>query len=230
VKTPMNDNSILLIEDNPQLQKYIGEYLSAYGYSPFVLTDYGAVVETIECVAPRLILLDITLPKFDGFYYLKLIRRRFDMPIIILTARSEEAEQIRGIEGGADDYVTKPFSAAVLMAKIGSMLKKTSGSGDALKAGRLTLSPAAMTAANGDKSVELSKNEYRVLRLLVISTGNIVTREQLLEELWDDAAFVDNNTLNVNMTRVKGKLRELGFENAIVTKRGVGYALDTSCL
>lgn len=219
--------NLLLIEDNEQLRKYIREYLSAYGYEAHVLDDYDYVLETIERVAPKLILLDITLPKFDGFYYLKLIRKRFDTPIIVISARSEEGEQIRGIEMGADDYVTKPFSIGVLLAKINAVLRRTEQApAGAIAAGALALDSDTMKISYRGASAELSKNEFRVLRLLLKNAAQIVSREQLLEELWDDTSFVDDNTLTVNMTRVKKKLAELGLGHAISTKRGVGYVLD----
>ncbi|WP_308637149.1 response regulator transcription factor [Paenibacillus silvisoli] len=227
---------IVLIEDNEQLQKYICEYLSAYGFEPHVLTDYDAVLETIEAIAPKLILLDITLPKFDGFYYLKLIRKRFATPIIVISARSEESEQIRGIDMGADDYVTKPFAIGVLVAKINAVLRRTdqiaaaaAAHANEIVSGPLVLCGDTMKVRVKDgMQAELSKNEFRVLRLLMKNVSQIVSREQLLEELWDDTSFVDDNTLTVNMTRVKKKLAELGLGSAIQTKRGVGYVLDTA--
>lgn len=221
-------HNILLIEDNIQLQKYICEYLTAYEYNPVVLADYDAVIETINEITPKLILLDITLPKFDGFYFLKLIKKHCDVPVIIMTARSEEAEQIRGIEGGAYDYITKPFSVGVLMAKINSLLKKTGDSEGALKVGGLMLLADSMSVEYGALSTELTKNEFRILWLLMKKTGQIVTREQILEELWDDTNFIDNNTLTVNVTRAKKKLQEIGLNNVILTKRGIGYVLDTN--
>ncbi|AZN39038.1 response regulator transcription factor [Paenibacillus albus] len=226
--------NILLIEDNEQLQKYITEYLSAYGFHAHILQDYDTVLDTIAALAPKLILLDINLPKFDGFYFLKLIRSRYSTPIIVLSARSEESEQIRGIEIGADDYVTKPFAIGVLVAKINAILRRTEQSGQPsassteLTFGQLSLCTDTMRARYRDASAELTRNEFRVLRLLMKSAGQIVTREQLLEELWDDTSFVDDNTLTVNVTRVKKKLAELGLGSVINTKRGVGYVLDPS--
>ncbi|REE83922.1 DNA-binding response OmpR family regulator [Paenibacillus taihuensis] len=229
--------NILLIEDNEQLQKYISEYLSAYGFEAHILQNYDAVLDTIAALAPKLILLDINLPKFDGFYFLKLIRSRYQVPIIVISARSEESEQIRGIEIGADDYVTKPFAIGVLVAKINAVLRRTEQShqnqsqqpqpsSTELTYGPLSLCADTMRAKYKGAAAELTRNEFRVLKLLMKSAGQIVTREQLLEELWDDTSFVDDNTLTVNVTRVKKKLAELGLGSVISTKRGVGYVLD----
>lgn len=224
-------NRILLIEDNEQLQKYICDYLNAYDFEAHILQDYDAVLETIEKTAPRLILLDITLPKFDGFYYLRLIRKKYNIPIIIISALNDEGEQIRGMELGADDYVTKPFAIGVLLAKINAVLRRSEAQAPPnITAGELSVSEDTMNLQYRGMTCELTKNEYKVLRLLIKNAGQIVTREQILEELWDDAGFVDDNTLTVNMSRVKKKLSELGLESAVVTKRGVGYVLDPASL
>ncbi|MNO17149.1 Response regulator protein GraR [compost metagenome] len=222
---------ILLIEDNEQLLKYIDDYLIAYDYEAHILEDYDAVLETIEVTAPHLILLDITLPKFDGFYYLRLIRKKYNTPIIIISALNDEGEQIRGMELGADDYVTKPFAIGVLLAKINAVLRRSEAQITVnISAGELSVSEDTMHLQYRGNTCDLTKNEYKVLRLLIKNVGQIVTREQILEELWDDVGFVDDNTLTVNMSRVKKKLSELGLESAIVTKRGVGYVLDSASL
>lgn len=221
-------NDILLIEDNTQLQKYICEYLNAYEYNVHIIEDYDSILDSIYKLSPKLVLLDINLPKFDGFYYLKLIRKHYDIPVIIISARSEEGEQIRGMESGADDYVTKPFSIGVLLAKINAVIRRTWNSTniDELSYGGLRFQNDKMRITYGDNSVELTKNEFKVLQLLVKNAGEIVTREELLEELWDDVSFVDDNTLTVNVTRVKKRLLEIGLSNSIVAKRGVGYVFN----
>jgi DNA-binding response OmpR family regulator len=220
---------ILLIEDNGQLQKYLCEYLQTYGFSSHVLEDYDAVVDTVMSINPKLILLDITLPKFDGFYYLRLIRKYSQIPVIILSARSDEAEQIRGIEGGAYDYITKPFSIGVLIAKINALLTRARSADEDLHFAGLSLSKNALTLSRGDVSIELSKNEYKILSLLLSRAGQYVSREEILEVLWDDASFVDDNTLTVNISRVKKKIQEFGLTDAILTKRGLGYAFNAAC-
>jgi DNA-binding response OmpR family regulator len=217
-------SNILIIEDNEQLRKYLCEYLSAYDFTPYVLEDYEGLSLMMESVNPKLILLDITLPKFDGFYYLKQIRKHSQVPVIIISARSDEAEQIRGIEGGAYDYITKPFSINVLMAKINALLARENPVDRDLRVGSIVLSQKDMSLTNSEKTIELSKNEYKILALLLGSKGQYVSREKILEALWDDSSFVDDNTLTVNISRVKKKLSEIGFEGAILTKRGVGYA------
>jgi DNA-binding response OmpR family regulator len=219
---------ILIIEDNEQLQKYLCEYLTAYGYEPSVLLDYDDVVGEVLRFGADLVLLDINLPKFDGFYFLKLIRRgAADVPVIILSARSDEAEQIRGIEGGAFDYITKPFSIGVLIAKINALAARgVRDESESLQVGGLLLCKSSMTLSCSGEAAELSKNEFKILNLLFARVGEFVSREEILEALWDSSDFVDDNTLTVNISRVKKKLLGLGFSDAIKTKRGVGYALD----
>jgi len=216
---------ILIIEDNEQLCRYLCEYLRAYDYQPIVLADYDALIKTVSEMAPKLILLDIELPKFDGFYYLKQIQK-FDaqIPVIILSASSGEAEQIRGIENGAYDYITKPFSIGVLLAKITALLGRNEQTATKLQVGQLSLSHTTLALANGELIVDLSKNEYKIMSLLLSMPNQFISREKILEALWDDTYFVDDNTLTVNISRLKKKLNEIGIHEAIVTKRGVGYA------
>jgi len=219
-------DTILIIEDNIQLQKYLCDYLQTYGFDPHVLTDYSDVNKAVTALNPRLVLLDINLPMFDGFYFLRQIRKNSPVPVIILSARSDEAEQIRGIEGGAYDYITKPFSIGVLMAKINALLNRTRGEDGEIHINGLTLSRSFMTLSYGSQSLSLSKNEYKILALFLSRAGHYFSREAILEVLWDDTAFVDDNTLTVNISRVKKKLAALGLPNAVQTKRGVGYAFD----
>lgn len=221
---------ILLIEDDIKLKEYIGEYLSAYDYNVYTIDNFNNVMESVEEIKPNLIILDINLPKFDGFYYLKLIRNKSKTPVIILSARSDEGEQIRGMELGADDYITKPFVVGILLAKINALLRRVN---EYIDEGKLTddkkdlyLIHESMKLRYKEDIIELTKNEYRILNILLIKEGQIVTREEILEALWDDAVFVDDNTLTVNMTRVKKKLSDLGIKNAIITKRGVGYVFN----
>lgn len=226
---------ILLIEDDIKLKKYIREYLGAYDYKVTTIDDFDNVMDIVERVNHDLIILDINLPKFDGFYYLRLIRKKYKTPVIILSARSDEGEQIRGMELGADDYVTKPFVIGILLAKINALLRRTNEYTDICDSkmtksnkdeGVLNLIHESMKLKYKDKIIELTKNEYRILNILLSNTGKVVTREEILEALWDDTVFVDDNTLTVNMTRVKKKLNDLGIDNAIVTKRGVGYVFN----
>ncbi|MCU9812567.1 MULTISPECIES: response regulator transcription factor [Paraclostridium] len=226
---------VLLIEDDEKLKEYISEYLEVYGYRVTKIDNFDNVMETVKEAKPDLIILDINLPKFDGFYFLKCIRNKYKTPVLILSARSDEGEQIRGMELGADDYVTKPFAIGILIAKINALLRRTNeyistenetkGLSESNKS-ELDLVHEGMKLKYKGQIIELTKNEYGILNLLFSNVGKVVTREEILEELWDDMTFVDDNTLTVNMTRVKKKLSELGINNVIITKRGVGYVFN----
>ena len=166
-----------------------------------------------------LILLDINLPKFDGFYFLKLIRKKLNVPVIIVSARSEEGEQIRGMDLGADDYITKPFSMGILLAKINAVLRRTEKStGIISEVNDIKLVYSNMELNDGDRVISLTKNEFNILKIFI-------TREQLLNELWDEDEFVDDNTLTVNITRVKKLIKNNNLNLNIETKRGIGYVL-----
>lgn len=217
---------ILIIEDDIKLRKYVSQYLEAYSYKVFILNSFEDLENKVFEICPDLILLDINLPILDGFYFLKTIRRKSNIPIIIVSARSEEGEQIRGMEMGADDYVTKPFSIGILLAKINAVLRRTNSKNEnILKVGEMTLLCEGMQLKVKDEIIDLSKNEYKLLNIFMKSYGKIVKREDLLEELWDEDTFVDDNTLTVNMTRLKKKLKKFDLRCEIITKRGIGYVL-----
>ncbi|MCB2307530.1 response regulator transcription factor [Clostridium estertheticum] len=221
-------NKILIIEDDLKLKKYMQEYLNAYDYKAILLNDFDNVLEEVQHIEPNLIILDINLPTFDGFYFLKIIRNKSNVPVIIVSARSEEGEQIRGMELGADDYITKPFGMGILLAKVNAVLRRTNNvvATEDFNICGLTLNSDSMRLMFEEKIVDLSKNEYKLLKLFMSNCGKVITREELLETLWDDTDFIDDNTLTVNITRVKKKLKDLEAKNSIVTKRGVGYVFN----
>lgn len=218
--------TIFLIEDNLQMQKYIADFLSAQGYDVKLIADYDNLLEEVKLAQPKLILLDITLPKYDGFFYLKLLRKHYEVPIIILSARSDESEQIRGIENGASDYITKPFSINLLLAKINAMFqreKEKVQNENNIILGDLYIDINSFKATYQGKDIDLTKNEFKILILLTKNAGAVISRNQLLEQLWDDTNFVDDNTLTVNISRLKKKLQQVELEDVILNKRGVGY-------
>lgn len=222
--------TIMIIEDDYKLAEKIAEHLHKHGYDTAEVDDFHQVEKQVEGVRPDLILLDINLPYYDGFYLCRSIRNKSRIPIIIISARNAEVEQVMGMELGADDYLTKPFSMEVLLAKIKANLRRVYGmenksDNTTLTLDELVLNEEDFSLKYRGKSVELSKNEFKLLKELMLNTGKIVTREKLLEKLWDDSSFVDDNTLTVNVSRVKNKLSQLGIQDLIKTKRGVGYIL-----
>ncbi|WP_242221022.1 response regulator transcription factor [Bacillus cereus group sp. BfR-BA-01380] len=217
---------LLLIEDDIKLIKYMKEYLGAYDYLVQTIKDFDHVEEEIYKAESDLILLDINLPKFDGFYFLKVIRKKLQTPIIIVSSRSEEGEQVRGIDLGADDYITKPFSMGILLAKINAVLRRVNNLNEnMIEVKNVKLFCESMEIRVDYESIPLSKNEYKLLKIFFTNYEKVVTREELLEALWDKDEFVDDNTLTVNITRLKKRLKEKGIQLTIETKRGVGYVL-----
>ncbi len=218
-------NRIMLIEDNPQIVNYISEYLLEQEYTVKSINNFDYVMEELLDFRPDLILLDINLPKFDGFFFLKKIKKQFSCPVIIISARSDESEQVRGLENGANDYITKPFSINILLAKIANHLNQNNKL-DELTYQGLVVDKNLFRLTYLDKSCELTKNELVIITTLITAHGDFVSRDLLLEALWDDINFIEDNTLTVNITRVRKKLATIGLEAALINKRGVGYALS----
>jgi DNA-binding response OmpR family regulator len=226
---------LLIIEDDEKLQSLLKEYLEKYGYCVSTITDFRDIERQFEKVHPDLVLLDINLPCSDGYYLCRSIRRKSCVPILIISARSGEMEQILGIESGADDYIVKPVNPEILLSKIKAVFRRYSGEysgkgGPELSICGFSLDESTFRMTWRNRFSELSKNEFKLIRKLAGKKDRIVTREELLEELWDDSTFVDDNTLTVNVTRVKAKLAELGLTDVIRTKRGAGYLFDSTLL
>lgn len=226
---------ILIVEDDIKLRTLIKDSLERYGYEIVCVDDFSTVPQSFEREKPNLVLLDINLPYNDGFYYCRLFRRHSKIPIIIISARSGDTEQVMSMELGADDYVVKPFNIEILVAKVRSVFRRVYGEYSELESKDMevfgiTLYEKSFKIQYKSKSVELSKNEFKLFKKFLEKRDTVLSREELLAELWDEITFVDDNTLTVNVTRVKSKLSELGIEDVIKTKRGLGYIFDTSNL
>lgn len=225
---------IALVEDDSELSLIISKMLTRYQYNVVAIKDFKNVTERLLEITPDVVLLDVNLPFMDGFHVCKQVRQKSSVPIIMISARNTDVDQILGIELGADDYVVKPFSMEVLHSKIKACIRRAYGELIVEKnnhvLGEFTLDHNSFTISFHENKVELSKNEYKVLKILLNRINVIVSREDLLNELWDDVSFIDNNTLNVNISRIKHKLSEIGVADAIMTKRGVGYKLVPSWL
>jgi DNA-binding response OmpR family regulator len=222
----------MLIEDDKKLCSIIKSYFEEHGYHVIVTEDFHMVYEAFEKFRPELVLLDVNIPCNDGFYLCKQIRRNYKTPIIIISARGGVMEQVFGMELGADDYVIKPFQLEVLLAKVTALMRRVYGElyieeTKTLGIGRLSLDLNRFRMRYGSEEIDLSKNELILLKRFIEQKDRIINRDQLLIELWDDTQFIDDNTLTVNITRLKNKLQELGLKEVIKTKRGIGYYLDT---
>lgn len=219
---------ILIVEDDEKLRYELEIFLSHHGYKVENLETFNNTINDILKVNPSLILLDINLPEVDGEYVCKEIRKQSDMGIIIITSRDNELDELVSINYGADYYITKPFNIQILLAKINSVLRRTNNSiktNDRIDAKDFILNISNSTITKNDKTIDLTKNEYKILKYLVENRGKIVSREDIMECLWESESFIDDNTLSVNITRLRTKLEELELKNLIETRRGQGYIL-----
>lgn len=219
---------ILIVEDDKKLRNELELFLNNNGYQTYSLETFDNTVQDILNINPDLILLDINLPSADGQYICKELRKVSNMPIIIVTSRDNELDELLSINYGADHYITKPFNIQILLAKIGSLLRRTNiatDTGEKIDARDFVLNISKSTIEKHNKSIELTKNEFRILKFLVQNRGKIVLREDIMECLWDNESFIDDNTLTVNINRVRSKLEELDLKELLETKRGQGYIL-----
>lgn len=227
---------IMIIEDDVQLRNQIKEVLLSYHYEVYAVESFRDVEEQFIKAAPHLVLLDINLPYYDGNYYCRIFRKHSNIPIIITSARNSDMDQILGMELGADEYIVKPFNIQVLIAKVNALVRRLYGDYSDGESCRdlamygIVLDNAGFKVSYRNRSQELSKNEYKLLKKFMQNADKVISREELLEEIWDESSFVDDNTLTVNVTRVKNKLADLGIEDVIKTKRGAGYIFDTETL
>ena len=219
---------IMIIEDDPAIREELTLLLENEGYTPLAITEFTDVPGQAARERPDLILLDIGLPGRDGFSLCAALRKAVPAPVIFVTSRDAGADEVRALSLGGDDYITKPYSVPVLLARIKAVLRRSSGEpepADTLEAGGLRLSlTKGVVSANG-KTAELTRNELQILACLMAHTGQIVSRADLIDALWDNQIYIDDNTLSVNMTRLRGKLTEIGLPDAIKTRRGMGYQL-----
>lgn len=222
---------VMLVEDDPKIARILTEELERYGMTVTAVDDFARVKEAFCSCEPDLVLLDINLPRYDGYYWCRQIRALSKVPIIFISARDQDVDQVRALESGGDDYISKPFSLELAIAKISSMLRRTYGEYavhkhlDVLRVGDIVINRNDSTVSRGGIQVELTGKELDLLWTLAQRNGDIVSREELLEVLWDDESFVDDNTLTVNVSRLRRRLEELGLGGAVETRRGQGYRL-----
>lgn len=227
-------SKILIIEDDIKLCDTMKMSLEVEGYEVTVVYDFKEVEQLYRTLQPDLTLLDIQLPYLNGFILCKMFRKINTAPIIIISSGNTEDDQILGVELGADEYVVKPFSMGLLKAKIKAILRR-SGMQEQdkvvneryIEVSGLLLDTHKMTMGYKDEQVSLSKNEYILMKTFLQAVNKVIPREELMMAIWDDEHFIDENTLNVNIRRVKNRLEDLGLKDIIQTKRSVGYLLDT---
>lgn len=217
---------LLIVEDDLGIAESIAEQAKSWDLECRRVTDFRNVLEEFTQFDPHLVLMDIGLPFFDGYHWCSRIRQISKVPIVFLSSASDNMNVIMAINMGADDFITKPFDSSVLMAKIGAMLRRTydfTGQTALLQHRGAILNRGDGTLTYDEQQIPLSKNEYRILLTLMENKGNVVSREKLMEKLWQTDSFVDENTLSVNIGRLRRKLDGAGLEHFIETKFGVGY-------
>lgn len=222
-------NKIVIIEDDQNIRNELKTFLEKYGYDTEAPEEFSNIIEYIKEKSPTLILLDINLPVFDGYYICREIRKISDVPIIIVTSRDSDMDEIMSINLGADDFITKPYNTEILLARISSILRRTyrkSIPQDVLTYKGLNLNLSSGSITYNNLNVELTKNELKILSYLMKNKGKIVSRESLMDYLWNSDLFVDDNTLSVNITRLRKKLEDIGLKNIIETRRGLGYIMQ----
>ena len=219
---------ILIVEDDKKLRKELETFLTKHGFIAKGLEKFDNTIEDILNENADLILLDINLPYTDGEFVCKEIRKTSDVPIIMVTSRDNEIDELMSLNYGADQYVTKPYNIQILLAKINGLLKRNKKSDKEMQeidCDGFKLNIAERVIKKDDRKIELTKNEYTILYYLCINRGKIVSRDEIMDYLWESEEFIDDNTLSVNVKRLRGKLEELGLIDRIETRRGQGYIL-----
>ena len=221
-----NMYKILIIEDDLTIASLLNENIKKWGFESNYITDFNQILNEFQNIKPHLILLDISLPFYNGFYWCSEIRKTSNVPIIFLSSRTENLDIVMAMNMGGDDYITKPFSLDIVIAKIQALLRRTYDYYREIetlevKAVLLNLKDTVLSYQNN--KIQLTKNEYKIMRLLMENKNEIVSREEIMKSLWDSDCFIDDNTLTVNVNRLRKKLEDIGLQDYIITKKGMGY-------
>lgn len=224
---------IMIIEDDSDIAGLLSEYLQRFGFFVYCCKDFNKIVEEFQLENPHLVLLDVNLPAYNGFYWCNKIRNISSCPIMFLSSRNSDSDQVHAIMNGGDDYITKPFSFEVVTAKISAVLRRIYGeyantNADELQCEDCFFSTSKLTLSCHGQVTELSKTEAGVIRVMFQNYPNVVSREELLNEIWDDDSFVEENTLNVTISRIRKRLENIGSNLAVKPVRGIGYRIGDS--
>ena len=219
-------NKIFIVEDDRSIREELAELLRNSGYEAEYLTDFADSKAKILSAKPDLILMDINIPDLNGEQLLKEIRKETDTPVIMVTSRTSETDEVLSMSYGADDYITKPYNPTILLLRISAVLKRAAGASSSVQTyNGLQVNDAKGCLTDGSRELILTKNEMIIFRFMLDRRGNIVTRDELMTALWDNDEFVNDNALTVNISRLRSKLADLGCEDAIETRKKQGYIL-----
>ena len=224
-------HKILLVEDDPVIRQMIKKMLEQWGFQVVAVEDFMDVLTVFVREEPHLVLMDIGLPLFNGYHWCQEIRKISTVPIMFLSSRDQSMDIVMAINMGADDYITKPFEMPILVAKIQGLFRRAYefvGTQDWIEYKGATLHLKTTQFTYKQQVIDLTKNEFQILRVLFERVGSFVSRDELMKELWNSDFFIDDNTLTVNVARLRKKLEECGLVNFITTKKGIGYGLVDS--
>ncbi|SFF19833.1 DNA-binding response regulator, OmpR family, contains REC and winged-helix (wHTH) domain [Paenibacillus catalpae] len=220
---------VMIIEDDEKIRRIVADALRKWQYEVLELTSFENIRGEFEAMQPHLVLLDVNLPVFDGFYWCQQIRSVSKVPIIFISSRNQNMDVIMAINMGGDDFVQKPFDLGVLVAKVSALLRRNyTYQDDSLQMShrQLIFHLSNSSVQYGERTAELSRNEFIILQTMMRSIGKIVSRDDLMQVLWNDEQFIDDNTLTVNVNRLRRKIAVLGLEDFIATRKGMGYIIE----
>lgn len=220
---------IMIVEDDITIAKTIKEHLITWDYNAIYITDFKNVIEQFSEFNPQIVLLDIKLPFFNGFYWCSEIRKISNVPVIFISSADDNMNIVMAMNMGGDDFISKPFDLNVLTAKLGAIIRRTyslNGQINIMEHNGVVLNLGDTTITYNNKKLELTKNDYKILQILMENAGKIVSRDDIMQRLWESDEFIDDNTLTVNITRLRKKLLQIGLESLIKTKKGIGYMVE----
>lgn len=219
---------VLIVEDDTIIADILKNQLCKWGYEAENISDFNNVIDEFKKYNPQLLILDITLPFYNGFHWCTEIRKISKVPIIFASSASDNMNLIMAINMGADDFIAKPFDLNVMVAKVQALLRRTysfQGQINILESNGVVLNLGDMALTYNNHKLELSKNEFKILEVLLKNKNKTVSRDEIMKQLWDSDSFIDDNTLTVNVTRLRKKLEEIGIKRFIKTKKGIGYLI-----
>lgn len=220
---------ILIVEDDSVIAQALASHLSKWNYNTRCIEDFKNIIEEFDQYEPQLVLLDIMLPFFNGFHWCQEIRKVSEVPIIFLSSANDNMNIVMAMNMGGDEFIEKPFDLHVVTAKVQAILRRSysfQGTLNVMEYHGAVLNLNDATLVNGEQKLELTKNEFRILQMLLENAGKIVSRDSIITRLWESDEFIDDNTLTVNIARLRKKLEQIGLEQMIRTKKGIGYMVE----
>ena len=220
---------IMIVEDDRVIARALASHLSKWNYDTRCIEDFKNIIEEFEQYDPQLVLLDIMLPFFNGFHWCQEIRKVSEVPIIFLSSANDNMNIVMAMNMGGDEFIEKPFDLHVVTAKVQAILRRSysfQGTLNVMEYHGAVLNLNDATLVNGEQKLELTKNEFRILQILLENAGRIVSRDSIITRLWESDEFIDDNTLTVNIARLRKKLEQIGLEQMIRTKKGIGYMVE----